>query len=310
MIIDTEAMAIMQEQVESSAESESEEELLDSDEELQKAFAKGQLQSGTYKEITKKETFINDVSGLEAKLKSISKTDIAWLERLDTTISTAEEIENEEENNVHDDFKRELKFYRQAEQSVKEAIPKLHRLKIPTKRPEDYFAQMVKSDGHMKLVREKLLSKSLATERSEKARKMRELKKMGKKVQVEVLKSRQKDKREMLEQVKKYRKGQQDKLDFLEGDKTTSKSTDARKGKQNPKDIRSNKRREWKNKKFGFGGQKKRSKGNTKDSYNDSRDYSASKNSKAPKKGVSKGPKAKNARPGKSKRQSMKARKK
>jgi len=52
--------------------------------------------------------------------------------------------------------------------------------------------------------------------------------------------------------------------------------------------CRSNKRREWKNKKFGFGGQKKRSKGNTKDSYNDSRDYSASKNSKAPKKGVSK----------------------
>lgn len=46
--------------------------------------------------------------------------------------------------------------------------------------------------------------------------------------------------------------------------------------------YRSNKRRDWKNKKFGFGGQKKRSKGNTKESYNDSRDYSVSKNSKAP----------------------------
>lgn len=43
---------------------------------------------------------------------------------------------------------------------------------------------------------------------------------------------------------------------------------------------RVNKKREWKNKKFGFGGQKKRSKNNTKDSYNDTSDYRPNKRSK------------------------------
>ena len=47
--------------------------------------------------------------------------------------------------------------------------------------------------------------------------------------------------------------------------------------------FRASKKRDWKNKKFGFGGQKKRSKSNTKDSYNDSRDFSVSRNSKGAK---------------------------
>jgi hypothetical protein len=32
------------------------------------------------------------------------------------------------------------------------AIPKLHKLGIATKRPEDYFAEMVKTDDHMQRV--------------------------------------------------------------------------------------------------------------------------------------------------------------
>ena len=32
------------------------------------------------------------------------------------------------------------------------AAPKLHKLGIPTKRPEDYFAEMVKTDEHMQRV--------------------------------------------------------------------------------------------------------------------------------------------------------------
>ena len=32
------------------------------------------------------------------------------------------------------------------------AAPKLHKLGIPTKRPDDYFAEMVKTDEHMQRV--------------------------------------------------------------------------------------------------------------------------------------------------------------
>lgn len=75
-----------------------------------------------------------------------------------------------------------FRSYRQAQAAVLEGIPRLHELGVVTKRPEDYFAQMAKADTHMTKVREKLLSKKVALERSEKARKMRELKKFGKKV--------------------------------------------------------------------------------------------------------------------------------
>lgn len=42
--------------------------------------------------------------------------------------------------------------YKQAQQAVAFAIPKLHKFGIPTKRPGDYFAEMVKTDDHMQRV--------------------------------------------------------------------------------------------------------------------------------------------------------------
>ena len=57
---------------------------------------------------------------------------------------------------------------------------------MKTKRPEVYFAQMAKSDQHMNKIKPKLLLKEQEQERAEKIKKLRELKKYGKKVQVEV----------------------------------------------------------------------------------------------------------------------------
>lgn len=59
---------------------------------------------------------------------------------------------NIEADSVNNDFKRELKFYRQAQATVLEVIPRLKSMGVPTKRPEDYFAQMAKTDGHMNKV--------------------------------------------------------------------------------------------------------------------------------------------------------------
>ena len=84
------------------------------------------------------------------------------------------------------------------------------------KRPDDYFAQMMKSDDHMQKIRTKLAQKQEEEERVQKVRKLRELKKFGKQVQVEVQQKRHKEKREMMEQVKQFRKGKSDKIDFLD----------------------------------------------------------------------------------------------
>ena len=53
---------------------------------------------------------------------------------------------------IHNDFKRELNFYRQAQATVLEVLPRLKSMGVPTKRPEDYFAQMAKTDDHMNKV--------------------------------------------------------------------------------------------------------------------------------------------------------------
>lgn len=153
------------------------------------------------------------------------KTTFEWSERLDLTNRPAPTALHNAElgdlevkiskkgktinqgDDVHNDFKREMLFYRQAQATVLQGIAKLHKLGIATKRPEDYFAQMAKSDEHMQKIREKLLSKEKALERSEKAKKLRELKKYGKQIQREVMNQRQKEKKQMMDSVKKYKKG-------------------------------------------------------------------------------------------------------
>merc|ERR1712083_1162245 len=112
-----------------------------------------------------------------------------------------------EEDLVHNDFKREMLFYRQAQSAVLEGIERLRSMQIPTKRPDDYFAQMAKSDDHMQKIRQKLLSKQQVQEKIEKVKKLRELKKYGKKVQIEVQQNRLKEKKQLMENVKKVQKG-------------------------------------------------------------------------------------------------------
>lgn len=51
-------------------------------------------------------------------------------------------------------------------------------------RPEDYFAEMAKTDEHMQKVRKNLMSKKAAQARTEKVRQLREQKKIAKRVQV------------------------------------------------------------------------------------------------------------------------------
>ena len=72
--------------------------------------------------------------------------------------------------------------YHQAQASVLSGLHKLEGLGVPTSRPDDYYAEMVKTDDHMRKVRQNLLSKQKILEHREKARKLRELKKYGKKV--------------------------------------------------------------------------------------------------------------------------------
>ncbi|XP_059840196.1 probable rRNA-processing protein EBP2 [Hypanus sabinus] len=288
-----------------------------SDLELQEAFSKGLLKPGlNVVEETEKQC-VNNVVGLKQCLEDFKK-DLKWVERLDMTNGPAADIiakaegkaVGQENSNIdpEDDFQREVFFYRQAQATTLSALPRLQRLKIATKRPSDYFAEMAKSDQQMQKIREKMLSKQTAMEKSEKAKQLRALRKYGKKVQVEVIQKRQKEKKAMMTAVKKYQKGLSDKLDFLEGDKASSTSKKEGGGGSAQQQRKMNAKRKYKNEKFGFGGRKKGLKRNTKESYDDVSSFKAkiahSKNDRFGKGGK----KHANKRPGKRNRQKMKNR--
>lgn len=278
----------------------------DSDEELQRAFASGKVKPGLIHVVEKeKKIYVNKVPEINEKLNQM-RLEMGWLESLDVTcdINVDEKSNDAGKMPGQDDFKREMKFYKQAEMAVSQALPQLKKLGIPIARPADYFAEMVKTDDHMQKVRQKLLSKELSMEKSEKAKKLRAMKKFGKKVQQEVIQKRQQEKKQMLESVKKFRKGQKAKPEFLQDDGDDEFNVSTERGtKRHGQDKATGKsfKRQRKDVKYGFGGKKRTMKRNTADSTADMRSFSSVKNGKG-----SRTNQQKNKRVGKSRRQNMK----
>jgi rRNA-processing protein EBP2 len=73
---------------------------------------------------------------------------------------------------------------------------------LPFTRPDDFFAEMVKTDAHMERIRQRLLDESAGIAQSEARRREREGKKVGKQVQLEKLKERERNKKDMEERLK------------------------------------------------------------------------------------------------------------
>lgn len=116
------------------------------------------------------------------------------------------------------EFKRETMFHRQAQSAVMRGVELLIKHNIPTHRPEDYFAEMFKSDEHMQKVRHALLQRKTVLEQTEKVRRIRQEKKLAKEKRVAAVQEKHKQKRELNENIKKFRKGLRNDLDFLETD--------------------------------------------------------------------------------------------
>ncbi|KAK4051067.1 rRNA-processing protein EBP2 [Microbotryomycetes sp. JL221] len=148
-------------------------------------------------------TAVNDKVALERVLDTF-KTKVPFMDTLTLTNPTPLNVPD-----ADNDLERELEFYKQALWGAEKAMHLFDEAKVPFHRPADYFAEMVKSDAHMSTIRQSLLDESAAIKASENARKLREAKKFGKKVQVERLKERQKEKADVgkrLESLKKKRK--------------------------------------------------------------------------------------------------------
>ena len=75
-----------------------------------------------------------------------------WIDHMTITGTNAERVVD-----VNDDLTRETFFYERALESANECVRRLKDLGVPVRRPDDYYAEMVKSDEHMKRVRSELL---------------------------------------------------------------------------------------------------------------------------------------------------------
>ncbi|KAI0833060.1 Ebp2-domain-containing protein [Hypoxylon sp. FL0890] len=254
---------------------------------------------------------INNTSALLASLKRIAiPTDksvpFATHQSIVSVEPTADSIED-----IQDDLKRELAFYAQSLDAAKRARALLKAEGVPFSRPTDYFAEMVKDDGHMEKVKAKLIEEASAKKASAEARKQRDLKKFGKQVQVAKLQERQKAKRETLEKIKTLKRKRQESsgdLGATEADlfdvgvdaelskhnaqKAFARGKDGERGPPNAK-------RQKKNDKYGFGGKKRHAKSNDAISSGDL-GGSGARRTKAGVKG--KGKPVKSARLGKSRR--------
>eukprot|EP00045_Choanoeca_perplexa_P011402 m.120730 g.120730 ORF g.120730 m.120730 type:complete len:303 (-) comp15620_c1_seq2:5477-6385(-) len=281
------------------------------DEELQRRFMAGHLKGKVSMEkLVKKAAArrivpVNRDDAMNSKRKEMELLpSLSWPE---TFVMVQPALD--EDLDANDDFAREDAFYQRALEAVLVGEKKLAKYNLPKARPNDYFAEMVKTDDHMERVRQKMLNEKAAMEASERARKQREIKKFGKQVQQDVLAKRQAEKKATLEAVKRRRKGMANKLgtnDALDfdvdtidyGDRTTNKTKTGKNPKRAKKDA-----------KYGNGGGKRNSRRNTGESVGDTTGYSGRQNKKPfpgtqGSKGRSK--QAGNKRPGKATRQKQK----
>lgn len=102
---------------------------------------------------------------------------------------------------IDDDLDRELSFYKQSLDAVKEARALLKKEGVPFSRPRDYFAEMVRSEEQMGKVRQKVVDEAARKKASQDAKRQRDLKKFGKAVQVAKMQERDKAKRDTLEKI-------------------------------------------------------------------------------------------------------------
>ncbi|KAL8801379.1 MAG: hypothetical protein Q9182_004493 [Xanthomendoza sp. 2 TL-2023] len=172
---------------------------------------------------------------------------------------------------INDDLNRELAFHAQALSAAVEGRRLLKKEGIAFSRPNDYFAEMVKSDEQMGQIKGKMHEEAAERKAAADARRQRDLRKFGKQVQVAKLQDRDKAKRETLEKInllKRKRKNtdtggpsEPDEFDIALEDASTSKPSD-----RNTSRVRRSEhggpggppsKRQRKDDKFGFGGKKR-----------------------------------------------------
>lgn len=153
----------------------------------------------------------------------------------------------------------------------------LDRLGVPHRRPTDYFAEMLKSDDHMKRVKEKLLLEKQKITAVEHRKKEKDAATFNKQAAAEKARTKASEKRSAMQAVDAWRKGKAGNRPELENEADLEKLFDsskagkasaaARQGQGGSRfPSKSYSKRQGKDKKYGHGGPKRDQKRNSADS--------------------------------------------
>jgi rRNA-processing protein EBP2 len=187
---------------------------------------------------------------------------------------------------VDDDIARESVFHARALAAVTGAAARYAAAGIPVRRPDDFYAEMVKNDGHMRKVKDKLFFEQRQVEAKAERRRERDNKQYGKQVQAEKLKERkaaQKADMGLLNRLKKRAAGTSitdvipEAPDWGAPDLGASRQAGRGRGAGGRGAGRGRQgasgKREHRDTKFGFGGRKSGSKRNDRASTGDDSSY-------------------------------------
>ncbi|KAG6967659.1 hypothetical protein JG688_00006194 [Phytophthora aleatoria] len=288
-ILETPALSSVAAVAEHSSDEESEGE--DDEAEIERRLvAEAQAEAEDAKRESKS---VYNREALLALVKDWDAKPLPWVETLDTC-AVPLELES-----VHDDLKREVAFYNNTLAGVRLAKDRLKKDGVAYKRPDDYFAEMLKSDAHMAKVKDKLIYEQKKITAVEERKKSQAHRKVAKEVQAEKIKERNQQKKDTLEAVKQWKKRKgNDKRGGLKDDDDTEldsivsgKRKHAGGGDRDGanKKPRVNKTREAKNAKFGFGGKRRHAKSNTKESTNDMSSFPGARKAKMKSQATAKG---------------------
>ena len=180
--------------------------------------------------------------------------------------------------------------YSQSLAAVTAARGELERLGVSHRRPADYLAEMLKTDEHMKRVKDRLIEEQTRIKAVEARRRRKESGAFSKAVAAERSRGRAAEKRETLESIKQWRKHGTGggALGLDEDDGAGAQSGASASGRGGGRGGRGGGRgggglgrRAAKDEKFGFGGRKKGAKSNSRESTR-SGNFSSSKNRALP----------------------------
>ncbi|XP_053992183.1 probable rRNA-processing protein EBP2 isoform X2 [Hylaeus volcanicus] len=173
------------------------------------ANASKNLSSITSEPSTINEESVNNIEALERCLKTISYSidsnvkRVPWIDHLSLTLNRYV-VEEGDPVLPEEDQKRESVFQNMTEMGVKESLKRLFLLKLPFSRPNDFFAEMLKSDQQMQKVQSNLLVQQEKIKAVEKRKKKQMDKKLVKKQPKSQLK-KQEEKRKNLKQLEAWK---------------------------------------------------------------------------------------------------------